>query len=407
MQIAPHLHLTYCTNIHPSNGWDGVLANLREYAPPLKAKLSPEQPFGIGLRLSALESRELLEGNRLAKFRAFLAEQGLYVFTLNGFPYGPFHKQAVKDQVHAPDWREVERVEYTRRLIEILASLLPEGMAGGISTSPLSYKPWLGEKVDEATWELLTRHIVQIAAALVRVRESQGKVIHLDIEPEPDGLIENSRELVAFYEDWLLPVGGSLLAEELGIAAETAQSQLLEHIRVCWDTCHMAVGYEEPREVLARFMAHGIKVGKIQVSSAVKVFLPDSAAKRAALRKALHPFAESTYLHQVIQKNKDGSQRQFPDLDEALPEIQDPRASQWRIHFHVPIFLEEFGHFGSTQDGILETFALLRTEPFTTHLEIETYTWDVLPADLKKPLRESIQREFEWVLAALERGVNN
>ena len=136
-------HLTYCTNIHPSNGWDDVLANLRRHALPLTARLAPDAPFGIGLRLSGVESRELLAGDRLAQFRAFLDEQGLYVFTLNGFPYGPFHNQPVKENVHAPDWRDDERIDYTLRLIEILAALLPRGMEGGISTSPLSYKTWL------------------------------------------------------------------------------------------------------------------------------------------------------------------------------------------------------------------------------------------------------------------------
>ena len=182
MRLDPEgfFQLTYCTNIHPSNGWDDVLANLRRYAPPLKARFAPDAPCGIGLRLSGVESRQLLEGDRLEQFRAFLDEQGLYVFTLNGFPYGPFHNQPVKEIVHAPDWRDDERVDYTLRLIEILAALLPPGTEGGISTSPLSYKTWL-DADDEATWDLLIRNLVRVAAALVRLRQDQGTLIHLDI----------------------------------------------------------------------------------------------------------------------------------------------------------------------------------------------------------------------------------
>ena len=389
--------LTYCTNIHPANGWRAVMASLAHYAPALKARFAAEQPFGIGLRLSGQESAELLRGDLLDEFQAFLEQHGLYVFTLNGFPHGPFHRQTVKDAVHAPDWRDEERVQYTLRLITILARLLPERAEGGISTSPLSYKPWVGAG-DSTTWQHLTRQIVRVAAALVRVRDERGRLIHLDIEPEPDGLLENSVELARFYTDWLLPIGGRMLAEELKIAVEDAQERLLDHIRVCWDTCHVALAYEDPAEVLRRYAEIGIKVGKIQVSSALKVPLPSDIAERAALASALQPFAESTYLHQVIQQNTDGQLRQYSDLPDALPSIGDRQAAQWRIHFHVPIFVERYGLFGSTQDDIQRLFALLRKQQFCHQLEIETYTWEVLPPDLKQDLLESIAREYEWVL---------
>jgi sugar phosphate isomerase/epimerase len=389
--------LTYCTNIHPANGWRAVLASLEQYAPALKARFAPARPFGIGLRLSGQESAEILQGDLLDEFRAFLEERGLYVFTLNGFPHGPFHRQAVKDAVHAPDWRSEERVEYTLRLVQVLARLLPERTDGGISTSPLSYKPWIGTG-DTITWQHLTRQVVRVALALARAREEYGRLIHLDIEPEPDGLLENSAELARFYTDWLLPIGGRMLAEQLQIAVEDAQERLLEHIRVCWDTCHVALAYEDPAEVLRRYTEIGIKVGKIQVSSALKVLLPGASAERAPLASALQPFAESTYLHQVIQQNADGTLHQYPDLPDALPSIGDARAKQWRIHFHVPIFVERYGLFGSTQGDIENLFALLRKQPFCRQLEIETYTWEVLPPDLKQDLLESIAREYEWVL---------
>jgi len=394
------LQLTYCTNIHPSNGWDEVFMSLRRYAPALKARLAPDAPFGIGLRLSGAESRELLEGDRLLLFRDWLDEQRLYVFTLNGFPYGPFHGQPVKAQVHAPDWRDEERVAYTLRLIEILAFLLPDGMDGGISTSPLSYKQWV-DTGDAATWELLTRNVMRVAEALVRARQERGKLLHLDIEPEPDGLLENSSELVRFFEDCLLTSGARGLARSLGTSVEQARIHLLEHIRVCFDTCHVAVAYEDPAEVLDRFAGAGIRVGKVQISSALKAVLPHYAPERMDLERALQPFAESTYLHQVVQRNYDGTVKQYPDLVDALPEVYAPRAAEWRVHFHVPIFIERFADFGSTQRDILRTLELLRERRFTRHLEIETYTWAVLPPALKLELGESIGREYEWVLNVL------
>jgi sugar phosphate isomerase/epimerase len=391
------VQLTYCTNIHPSNGLNEVLDNLERYALLLKERLAPDTPFGIGLRLSGPESRELLEGDNLARFKAFLDANGLYVFTFNGFPYGPFHRQRVKEQVHAPDWQDEERVQYTLRLVRILDALLPEGMGGGISTSPLSYKAWV-DTGDGATWRHLTENLVRIAQECIHLERAGGKRIHLDLEPEPDGLLENSRELVAFFQNWLLMTGAEMLSERLAIPYREAQDELLEHIRVCFDTCHVAVAFEDPAEVLDRFSEVGIKVGKVQVSSALKV---DVQAASETLEPVLASLAESTYLHQVVQGNTDGSFVQYADLPDALPHLADAHAREWRIHFHVPIFVERYGLLTSTQDTILQTFALLRERGFTEHLEIETYTWEVLPPELKQDLLESIHREYAWVLDVL------
>lgn len=388
--------LTYCTNIHPGDGWPEVFANLRRYAPVLRERLSPGEPFGIGLRLSGSESCELLENDNLEDFKRFLDEHGLYVFTINGFPYGRFHRQAVKVDVHTPDWREEERVQYTLRLAEVLERLLPEDSEGGISTSPLSYKPWVGAG-NAGLWEHLTRQVVRVAEALVCTRRRTGKLIHLDIEPEPDGLIEDSAEVVRFYGDWLLGLGARELAASLETTADEARDLLLDHVRVCLDTCHMALEYEEPEKVLDRFSAAGIRVGKVQVSSALKAVLLIDPLQRRALERSLRPFAESTYLHQVVQRNCDGSLSRYPDLDGNLQRIYEPRAEQWRVHFHVPIFVKRYGEFFSTQDEILRVFDLLRERAFSRHLEIETYTWDVLPPGLKLNLLDSIYREYEWV----------
>jgi sugar phosphate isomerase/epimerase len=360
--------LTYCTNIHPAQGWADVFASLERHAPALKRRLSPDAPFGIGLRLSGSESRELLEGERLPRFKLWLDEQGLYVFTLNGFPYGAFHGTPVKADVHAPDWRDEERVAYTLRLVEILNALLPPGLDGSISTSPLAYKTWV-QQDDRATWQLLARNVARVAEAL------DETAIHLDLEPEPDGLLERSTELVRFFEDWL-------------------PRDAWPHVGVCFDTCHMAVAYEDPAEVMTRYANAGINIGKIQVSSGLEVPLP-------AERAALEPFNDPVYLHQVSARGRDGSVRQYPDLPEALPHLSDAAAEQWRIHFHTPLFIERYGTFRSTREWIERTFDEVKRRRNCRILEIETYTWDVLPPELKQDLTESIAREYEWVLQTL------
>jgi hypothetical protein len=392
-------HLTYCTNIHPGEAWSEVFANLEKYVTELKARLAPEKPFGIGLRLADVAAR-VLEGNTLTQFQTWLIQQDLYVFTLNGFPYGGFHHQVVKDQVYAPDWSKQERLDYTLRLVKILAALLPENMDGGISTLPLSYKPWLTE--DKAKRESVLRdasiNLAAVVAEVAHIREKTGKLLHIDLEPEPDGLIENGAEVIDFFKDWLLPVGGDYLAERLGISRESAETCLLDHVRVCYDTCHFAVEYEDPASVFARFQAAGIQIGKIQLSAAVRVNLPE-AEKRSMVVERLRPFAESTYLHQVVERSVDGTLHHYPDLVTALPYLEQSTAQEWRTHFHVPIFIHDYKLLHSTQDDIVNVLNLLRTNHACKHLEIETYTWDVLPPEMKIDLLASIQREYEWVLA--------
>ena len=290
MRVDPSgfFHLTYCTNIHAADGWDAVNANVRRFAPALKQRLSPSAPFGIGLRLSARDARELLEGDRLEEFRAFLDAGQLYVALINGFPHGSFHRTPVKAEVYAPDWRDDERVRYTLDLVAILSRLLPENLDGGVSTAPLSYKPW----VRGTHPSVFTANIVRIADAMVRRRQSDGVLIHLDIEPEPDCVIETSDEFLEFFERHLLRDGRSQLASALGCDLPAAEAHLREHVRICVDCCHFAVEYEDPIAALDRVRAAGVQVGRVQLSSALTVTFPDDEAGTNALVARLRRFSE-------------------------------------------------------------------------------------------------------------------
>jgi hypothetical protein len=406
VQIGPKgfFHLTYCTKIHPGHGWAELLGNLRRYAPALKARLAPAAPFGLGLRLSASESRELLVGERLAEFQDFLDRQGLYVFTLNGFPYGDLTIPTVKSRIFAPDWREPARVSYTLDLVEILRRLLPPDGEGSISTTPLSYKPWIAPG-DPGAWALMTRNLVQVTERLALIQAEEDKLIHLDLEPEPDGLLEVSREVADFYRDWLLPVGGPILAESSGVDGSEARRRLLTHIRVCLDTCHLAVEYEDPAAALDTLAEVGIKVGKVQITAGLKVAFPAAAGPRSALAAQLLPFSQSPYLHQVIGPKEGGRRVQFPDLAPALPQLTAGPGRRWRIHYHMPLFVEQYQNLTSTGDDTKAVLTLLRERCFSRHLEIETYTWEWLPPDLKYDLLDSLHREYLWVLEAM--GINH
>jgi hypothetical protein len=394
-------HLTYCTNIHPGDGWAAVNDNLRRFGPALKRRLSPASPFGLGLRLSARDARELLAGDRLDEFRAFLDREGLYVALVNGFPHGSFHRTAVKADVYAPDWRDDERVRYTIDLIEILGRVAPAGLDGGISTAPLSYKPWMPAPTPEA-WHTIVRNVVRVVESLVRLRQRTGTYIHLDIEPEPDCLIETSDEFIEFFEQRLLEDGAALLAGSLGIDVAASGDHLRDHVRICIDCCHFAVEYEDPEAAVARLQQSGIQVGRVQLSSALTVTFPDEGAGSAALVERLRRFADSTYLHQVIER-RGADLRHVADLGEALDGPAPVAGTEWRIHFHVPLFTAEYDGLGSTQGYVRTILEMAGRTRFARHYEIETYTWDVLPAGLKIDLLDSIGREYEWVMKEWKR----
>lgn len=399
MQIADS-HLTYCTNIHPGENWAAHFQQLQQYIPAIKARVSPDKPFGIGLRLSNTASLELSKEPALNAFKIWLKEQDCYVFTMNGFPYGGFHHTIVKDQVHTPDWTTPERVDYTMRLFRILAALLPEGMEGGISTAPLSYKLWhvRCETEKDAVMENATLNMLQVVQQLVGIHRSGGPLMHLDIEPEPDGMMENSTEYIRWFFDYLLPAAIPMLKDKFGFTDEEAADKVKTHIQLCYDVCHFALVYETPAAVLETMRQYGLRIGKLQISAALKAILPP---ERTAIIDAFRAFNEPTYLHQVIARTTTGYLH-YPDLPEAISDADNPAVKEWRSHFHVPVFIDHYGLLSSTQADIREVLQLQVKQPFTRHLEIETYTWDVLPADLKLPMDQSVSRELGWVLQQLE-----
>lgn len=393
-------HLTYCTNVHPGETWDEVRANLERYVVAVKARIAPDRRFGVGLRLSAGAAEALAKPGELAAFREFLDANGLYVFTINGFPFGVFHGTRVKEHVYLPDWLDERRLTYTDRLAELLAHLLPAEpvLEGSVSTVPGAYKARVARKSDAARMaEFLLRH----AATLHRLRERTGKVISLALEPEPCCYLETIAETVRFFEQYLFSAAAvTALAGLTGLGRAESESALHRHLGVCFDACHMAVEFEDPLDGLRTLRAAGIRVGKIQISAGLRVLLDP---RDRLLLDALRPFAEGVYLHQVVER-REGKLTRFVDLPDALAAIgkggNGPR--EWRIHFHVPLFRRELGLFANTQDYLREVLGLLRREEHSRHLEVETYTWDVLPEEYRREdLVTAVGRELAWVMEQL------
>ncbi len=401
--ITNHGHLTYCTNIHSGESWQDHFDALKRNFSGIKAKLSPGKPMGLGLRLSNIASVELIKEENLAEFKQWLADNDAYVFTMNGFPYGKFHQTHLKDQVHAPDWTTTERLNYTLRLFDILSQILPEDMDGGISTSPLSYRHWFESSGDlELAKKTATDNILKIAEYLIAISAATGRSLHLDIEPEPDGILENGQEFIDWYENYLLPAGIPIFAERYAVSDGESALLIKAHIRLCYDVCHFAIGYEPHAEIVNTLNEKGIKVGKIQISAALKALMDKDPAARSATSAAFGKFNEPVYLHQVVARTNGDSLLRYRDLPKALADAENTSVVEWRAHFHVPVFEKNFGLLESTQDDIVEMLEIHLRNPVTTHLEVETYTWEVLSDELKAPIQQSIIRELEWVLSKLE-----
>ena len=401
MKVGHKGHLTYCTNIHAGESWEAVFNSLKEYCLPVRDTLSAGKPFGIGLRLSGLSSIELLQRDNLSVFKAWLDDNGLYVFTLNGFPYGNFHGQTVKDNVHTPDWTTNERVDYTTRLFTILAGLLPHGMEGGISTSPLSYRYW-HTAPDQLVQikKLASENLVKVVAFLVGMQQSSGVKMHLDIEPEPDGILETSDEYIAFFENDLLKDGAALLATILQCSHGEARDYIRYHIQLCYDVCHFAVGFEAAQDVISKMEAHNLLIGKMQISAALRCRASENVPI-ALQQECLRTFDEPTYLHQAVVQINDGSLLRFRDLGAGVEEMNKPGFRELRAHFHVPVFTTGYMLLESTQNDITDALRIWCEKPFTQHLEVETYTWGILPPELQVSLAQSIERELAWVLLVI------
>jgi sugar phosphate isomerase/epimerase len=392
-------HLTYCTNVHAGESWPEMRAALARHLPAVKARVSPDRSFGVGLRLSAAAAEALSDTATLEEFRDFLRTNGLYVFTINGFPHGAFHGDRIKEKVYLPDWRDNERLRYTNRLAGLLADLLPEGerIEGSISTVPGAFRAHIGAPAEVAE---MAERMIHHAACLVELHEKTGRTIVLALEPEPACLLETSADTVRFFDQHLFSrTAAERLARLAGLSRAQAERAARTHLGVCLDACHAAVAFEEPGEAVAAYRAAGISIAKLQISAALRI-----PSMTEAMAERLRPFAEEVYLHQVVERNGAGFRR-FADLPDALAAWRpDDPPREWRVHYHVPVFREELGPLRSTQPFLHEMLELHRAAPISPHLEVETYSWGVLPEAYRAAdLGAALARELLWVGEQLAR----
>lgn len=395
LSTAGRPHLTYCTNVHPGESWPETFANLEEYLPPIKQLVSPHHSFGVGLRLSGRAAEELARPGEMDRLRAWLDEEDLYVFTLNGFPHGAFHATRVKERVYLPDWLDEARQRYADALARILAELLPPHVEGSVSTVPGAFTERVRSPEHAA---LVADRLLQHAATLHGIEEKTGKVVAVALEPEPCCYLETAAQTVAFFEEDLFSrTALDRFGRLTGLGRPAAEESLRRHLGVCFDCCHMAVEFEDLPGALRAFASAGIRVAKVQLSAGLRVaFGPE----REEVFSALRPFADPVFLHQVVER-RGATLRRFLDLDEAM-DTSEPAGEaerEWRIHFHVPVFQRRYGRLENTQGDLESVLRFLEAERWPAHLEVETYTWEVLPEEYRREgIVASIARELQWVI---------
>jgi sugar phosphate isomerase/epimerase len=394
-RLPGNVNLTYCTNIHAGESWSDIRASLDAYVPAIKAAVAPDRPLGIGLRLSGEAATSARQPDALAAFRDQLATLGAYVFTINAFPFGPFHGVRVKEQVYLPDWRSAERVAFTADSAAVLAAILPDGVDGSISTVPGAFKP--NGRETGAAAAMATR-MVEAVANLVLTERRTGKRIALALEPEPCCFLETVDESIAFFETVLFkPESLDLLAARIGVNRDGAETMLRRHLGICYDVCHGSVEYEDPVAALDRLLAAGITVPKVQLSAAMRIPFMTHELVDAVMR-----YDDGVYLHQTIVRGPAGLMR-YVDLPDAVAAFKEGRADgEWRIHCHVPLFLSDLGEIGSTRADLEAVLAAFRRKSRSAHLEVETYTWDVLPDHLRTGSKAAdIAREISFCVKEL------
>ncbi len=381
----------YCTNVHAGATLEQTESNLKTHAARVQEILGRDQPLGVGLWLSASTAESLIQPGKLDAFAELLRVNKWIPYTFNGFPFGDFHKSVVKHDVYLPTWWQPERLAYTKNLVSILDQLLSPGEEGSISTMPIA---WGSPQPTDQQWSLAVQNLLNLVDHLYALEQRTGRLIYVCIEPEPGCLLDTTEGVIQLFQTRLFPAGDA--------------ERIRRYLRVCHDICHAAVMFEDQSTVLQKYSDAGISIGKVQISSAIEIRFADlTAEERQAVLNEVALFAEDRYLHQTTARDNAGNVRFYEDLPYALNEVaaNPPQDETWRIHFHMPIYLDQFGLLRTTQARIYDFLSEIQRFPEIRHFEVETYAWSVVPEDLRQQeLAAGIAQEIHWLRQQLTRS---
>lgn len=392
-------HLSYSTLVHPGDTWAEMKASLQTFLPGVKARISPDQSFGVSLRISASSATTLTNSPaERAELKQFLDDNDMYVYTVNAFPYGPFKGDVVMERVYEPDWATDDRVEYTNSVADILAEVAPGNISPSIQTAPLAFAT---NVQDDHYIAHFTTNLLKVISHLVELESRTGRRVKLALEPEPACFLETTEETVRYFTEHIYSRAGiAELARLAHLPISEAEGAMRRYLGIVFDIGHQSVGFEDIPASLRSLVDAGIPIFKLQEAAAlwVRDLTPE-------LVPELRVFTDTIYLSQTTMRSE-GTVTKFLTLGEALDAFEaNPRPTEIRTHFHVPVFLEELGPFVTTRFAVQQALQMHRETPLSDHLEIETYTWDVLPAHLKTgDITDYVTRELDFVRSELLTG---
>ena len=377
MRLADRSWLTCCLGHDAADSWADVRALLSGKAAEIGAKASPEQPFAIGLSLSARAVGELADAEARYELLEILSRNDYRAVMADGrYPANPGTEGVPLD------WRDPGMTIYITRLAELMAGIAPEGEAVSIATLPGAPIPETGSE-DE---EVIAANLLDAAALLIRLEESTGVPTRLAIQPEPGFLIGNSAQAVAFFERHLLSDAAvTRVVTATGMPAGDVASALPAHLGLCYDTGHAAVSFEDAGEALGKLSAAGVPIHRLQLSGALAVASVDQAAREALAG------LDAT---RIVARRKDETTDQTK-LVEALEAGSAADGEEWRIHCHLPCNAEPKKPLAAAADPALAVLERHRERPVAPHaaLEVET-TGDVTDAP---PDAETLAAGLQWV----------
>jgi hypothetical protein len=381
MKIS-EFNLSYCLNAFDfTSDWKYTLTEIDRCFNTVRemSGFSSDKMTGLGFWTSEFFLELMRDPDNFRYLQEFLEKRNYYISTVNAFPYGVFHNQPVKDKVYMPNWLNEKRVDFTIKAAEFLEKFLPDGGSGSISTLPGAYRRHIRDYNGDSL-RLIARNLEKTAEYLAYLYEKTGKKIRLGIEMEPDCIWETPDEFAGFYKKYMLPNRYSR-----------------EYIGVCYDTCHQELIENGPGAGLEILERYEIPVVKIQLSAALQI---QNGAKFADIKE----FDEPVYLHQTrIFNEKNGT---ICETFSDIPELRSYSGDDvtLKCHFHLPLFWDSDNtSFKSARKELLAVIRYIKANPgFCRDLEIETYTYSVLPDCVDfRSIGSAVSKEYDWVVKCL------
>lgn len=367
MKIKKLYKLTYCSNIFKTNNLKKLSFNIKKY----KEKFFKKYNLNVNICLSNNLIKNINKKN-LNSFREFYS---IKITSINGFVYQNFHLKNIKENIYLPDWTSKNRFLFTKNILTYTDSIAKKKEKISISTLPISYIKWVNFFLNPFIFYEATQNLKKLTM--------QIKKSHLDIEPEPFCLIESYSDFLKFKKNWIKTL----------IIKKNEKS-----LTLCYDICHFSVIFEKQKIISKLITIDNLKIGKIQISIALKTIIHYKHVFIKKLTKTLTKLKKSDFLHQSIIKNYSKIEK-FSDIYFFLKKIHLFKNKELRIHCHIPLYKKKFKYFDSTYKDTFNSLNLIKKHNLTKNIEIESYTYHIF---FKKfNYYKSIKKEYEKTIIYL------